>query len=661
FKDGRQVESRDPWLERPFPWEMARIDHSTIVQFGGTVERRLDSQGRLRSDWINTTKVKGVPYDIPIAGYGTNTVNSLRLWSAQATDEFNLDIFNAGDYRKAVEEKVITETISKVLYPADNNPEGKELRLKQQYFFVCCSIHDIIRRYKKAHKGFNDFADKVAIQLNDTHPAIAIAELMRVLVDIEKLEWDKAWSLTESVFGYTNHTLMPEALERWPLPMFERLLPRHLEIIYEINRQFLLKVHIAYPNNYEVQRRMSIIDETGERYIRMANLAVIGSHSVNGVAALHSELVKKDLFADFYKLFPKRFNNKTNGVTPRRWILSSNPELSSLISSKIGDNWLKNLDELKGLLKYVDDDAFLERLQEIKRDNKLRFAKQYLPFKVPSDMIFDVQVKRIHEYKRQLLNILHAIHLYCEFKHNPSSTRVPRLILFGGKAAPGYIAAKNHIKLINDVSEIINNDPTISDKLRVYMVPNYCVSMAEVIIPAADLSEQISTAGKEASGTGNMKFAMNGALTIGTLDGANIEIREHVGKENFFLFGLTEAEVKTLQSEGYSPKLYINESEDLQGVLELLESGFFSPAEHGRYRDIVHWLRTSDPYMICADFDSYVACQRKVEELYIQPREWTQTALRNIANMGYFSSDRTIKQYAEEIWDTKPIHVSLED
>lgn len=661
FKDGRQVESRDPWLERAFPWEMARIDHAAIVQFGGTVERRLDAHGNLQCDWINTNKVKGVPYDIPIAGYGTNTVNSLRLWSAQATDDFNLDIFNAGDYRKAVEQKVITETISKVLYPADNNPEGKELRLKQQYFFVCCSIHDIIRRYKKAHKSFDNFADKVAIQLNDTHPAIAVAELMRVLVDIEKLKWDKAWAITENVFGYTNHTLLPEALERWPLPMFEKLLPRHLEIIYEINRQFLLKVHIAYPNNYDAQRRMSIIDETGERYVRMANLAVIGSHSVNGVAALHSELVKKDLFPEFYKLFPKRFNNKTNGVTPRRWMLCSNPELSELISSKIGNGWLKDAEQLKKLEAYIDDDAFIDALIRIKHNNKARFVKRYLPFNASLDMIFDVQVKRIHEYKRQLLNVLHAIHLYREFKQNPSSTRVPRLILFGGKAAPGYAAAKQHIKLINDVAEIINNDPTINDKLRVYLLPNYCVSMAEVVIPAADLSEQISTAGKEASGTGNMKFAMNGALTIGTLDGANIEIREQVGKENFFLFGLTVDEVKTLKKEGYNPKLYINESEDLQAILELLESGFFAPEDHGRYRNIVSWLRNDDPYMLCADFDSYVACQRKVEELYIQPRAWAKATLHNIANMGFFSSDRTIQQYAEEIWETKPIDVKLED
>ena len=657
FKDGWQVESRDPWLERMNPWEIERLDHAATVQFGGHVEQRLDQNGDLHCDWIDTTKVRGVPYDMPIAGYGTETVNSLRLWSAQATNEFNLNMFNAGDYRKAVEDKVISETISKVLYPADNTPEGRELRLKQQYFFVCCSIHDIVRRYKKTHKDFSQFADKVAIQLNDTHPAIAIAELMRVFIDLEQLKWDVAWDITERVFGYTNHTLLPEALERWPLPMFQKLLPRHLEIIYEINRRFLLRVHIAYPGDYEMQRRVSIIDETGEKFVRMANLAVIGSHSVNGVAAIHSELVKTDLFPDFVKLFPERFNNKTNGVTPRRWMLSANPELSKLITDKIGKGWITDSEELKKLEQFADDNDFLDRIIEIKRNNKRRFAKMYLPFVVSEDMLFDVQVKRIHEYKRQLLNLLHVIHLYRELKKNPKAARVPRLVLFGGKAAPGYAAAKLHIKLINDVAKIINDDPTIKNKLRIYMCPNYCVSLAEVIIPAADLSEQISTAGKEASGTGNMKFALNGALTIGTLDGANIEIRDLVGAENFFLFGLTETEVKTLKNEGYDPKSYIDESEDLKGVLDMIESGFFSPDERSRYQGIVNWLKTDDPYMLCADFDSYIARQKEVEAVFADKRRWAKMAVYNIANMGFFSSDRTIRQYAEEIWDVKSIKV----
>ncbi|MCL2326816.1 MAG: glycogen/starch/alpha-glucan phosphorylase [Proteobacteria bacterium] len=657
FKDGWQVESRDPWLERMNPWEMARPDLAATVNFGGTVEHRTDEDGNLRCDWVNTKKVRGIPYDMPIAGYDTETVNSLRLWAAHATDDFNLGIFNAGDFRKAVEDKVISETISKVLYPADNNPEGRELRLKQQYFFVCCSIHDIVRRYKKTHKDFGQFADKVAIQLNDTHPAIAVAELMRVLVDLEHVKWEDAWSITEKVFGYTNHTLLPEALERWPLPMFEKLLPRHLEIIYEINRRFLLRVHIAYPGDYAMQRRVSIIDETGEKFVRMANLAVIGSHSVNGVAALHSELVKTDLFADFVKLMPERFNNKTNGVTLRRWMLSSNPELSALISEKIGTAWVKDASQLKKLDAYADDKAFLDKILAIKAHNKTRFMHQYLPFEVSTDMLFDVQVKRIHEYKRQLLNVLHVIHLYRLHKKAPNVHRVPRLVLFGGKAAPGYVAAKLHIKLINDVARIINDDPTIKDKLRVYMCPNYCVSMAEVIIPAADLSEQISTAGKEASGTGNMKFALNGALTIGTLDGANIEIREQVGEENFFLFGLTETEVKTLQAEGYDPSAHIEECEDLKAVLDMLESGFFSPEDRTRYRDTVQWLRTQDPYMLCADFNSYITCQKAVEDAFRDKYGWAKMCVHNIARMGFFSSDRTIHQYAQEIWKLSPVQV----
>ena len=658
FRDGYQVESRDPWLERMNPWEIARPDKAATVNFGGHVAHHQDEKGNLVCDWIATTKVRGVPYDMPVAGYGTNTVNSLRLWSAQATNDFNLEIFNAGDYRKAVEDKVISETISKVLYPADNNPEGRELRLKQQYFFVCCSIYDIVRRYKKTHADFKQFADKVAIQLNDTHPAIAVAELMRVFIDQERLSWDEAWAITEKVFGYTNHTLLPEALERWPLPMFEKLLPRHLEIIYEINRRFLLRVHIAYPGNYEMQRRVSIIDETGEKFVRMANLAVIGSHSINGVAAIHSELVKTDLFPDFVKLFPERFNNKTNGVTPRRWMVASNPELTALVTEKLGsDAWIKDADELKKFAAFADDPDVQARMLQIKQDNKIRFAKRYLPFDVDPGMLFDVQVKRIHEYKRQLLNALHVIHLYRQLKLAPSVPHVPRLVLFGGKAAPGYAAAKHHIKFINDIARIINDDPTIKNKLRVYLVPNYCVSVAEIMIPAADLSEQISTAGKEASGTGNMKFALNGALTIGTLDGANIEIRDNVGDENFFLFGLTEPEVKQLKAEGYDPKAYIEESEDLKAVLEMIESGFFSPDDRSRYKDIVHWLRNSDPYMLCADFDSYIARQLDVEKAYLDKKRWARMMILNVANMGFFSSDRTIRQYAEEIWHVKSVVV----
>ncbi len=658
FRDGYQVESRDPWLERMNPWEIAHPEKTVLVHFGGHVEHHVTSKGQLVCDWVDTQTVRGIPYDMPVAGYQTGNVNALRLWSAQASNDFNLDLFNAGDYRRAVEEKVISETISKVLYPADNTPEGRELRLKQQYFFVCCSIHDIVRRYKKNHSDFKQFAQKVAIQLNDTHPAIAVAELMRVFLDEEHLSWDEAWAITEQTFGYTNHTLLPEALERWPLAMFERLLPRHLEIIYEINHRFLLRVHIAFPGDYEMQRRVSIIDESGERYVRMAHLAVIGSHSVNGVAAIHSDLVKTDLFPDFVKLFPERFNNKTNGVTPRRWMVESNPELTALITECLGsDAWIKDSDELTKFAAFADDKKVQQRMLDIKANNKKRFMERYLPFSVPTNMLFDVQVKRIHEYKRQMLNALHVIHLYRELKNNPDADRVPRMVLFGGKAAPGYFAAKQHIKFLNDIARIINDDPSMQNKLRVYFCPNYCVSMAEMIIPAADLSEQISTAGKEASGTSNMKFALNGALTIGTLDGANIEIREKVGDENFFLFGLTEPEVKQLWRDGYNPKACIEKSADLQGVLDMIESGFFTPEDRNRARGIVDWLRNSDPYLLCADFDSYIARQKDVERAYRDKSSWARMMILNVAHMGFFSSDRTIRQYADDIWQLAPINV----
>ncbi len=662
FRDGWQVELGDPWLRTGNPWEIARPDHSAIVQFYGRVEERIGPDGRLYHAWVDTQNVLGVPYDMPVAGFGNHTVNTLRLWSAQATQEFNLGIFNAGDFRRAVEEKVISETISKVLYPADNNPEGRELRLRQQYFFVCCAIHDIVRRYKKTHSDFKAFPEKVAIQLNDTHPAVAIAELMRVLVDVEGMDWDEAWSITERAFGYTNHTLLPEALERWPVAMFQRLLPRHLQIIFEINHRFLRRVHIAAPNDFELQRRVSIIDESGERYVRMAHLAVIGSHSVNGVAALHSDLVKSDLFPDFVKIWPKRFNNKTNGVTPRRWLLSCNPMLSAAITERIGPQWVTHLEALRELEAHADDEAFLQELMQIKRRNKERLleslgARSSLKWDV--DAIFDVQVKRIHEYKRQLLNCLHVITLYQRIKGHRDAEVVPRLVLFGGKAAPGYAAAKLLIKLINDIADIVNADPDMQGRLRVVMPANYGVSMAERIIPAADLSEQISTAGMEASGTGNMKFTMNGALTIGTLDGANIEIREEVGAENFFLFGLKEEEVKSLKRAGYDPTVYIQRSPALQQALELLESGFFSPDDRSRFQPVVRWLRQQDPFMLCADFDAYVACQGEVEQAYLDPMRWAKMVLYNIARVGKFSSDRTISEYAKDIWSLRPVSVKL--
>ncbi|MDX9723605.1 MAG: glycogen/starch/alpha-glucan phosphorylase [Myxococcota bacterium] len=662
IQDGWQIERRDPWLQIGSPWELPRLEYTIAVNFYGRVEQHVDERGRLCHDWVDTQQVLGIPYDLPIAGYGNNTVNTLRLWSARATRQFNLAVFNAGDFRRAVEEKTISEAISKVLYPADHTPEGKELRLRQQYFFVACSIHDIVRRYKKVHDNFDQFADKVAIQLNDTHPAISVAELMRVLVDVEKLPWEKAWELTVAATAYTNHTLLPEALERWPVPMFERLLPRHLQLIYEINQRTLRQVHIASPNDNALLQRVSIIEEGPEKQVRMAHLATIGSHSINGVAALHSELVKTKLLPDFARLYPNRFNNKTNGVTPRRWILQANPLLAAAISKRVGTNWPAQLDSVKILAGLDKDPAFIEEIRVIKQAAKERLARlvaKRCDVILDPQALFDVQVKRIHEYKRQLLNVLHAISRYLEIKRNPNCDLLPRAILFAGKAAPGYAVAKLHIKLINDVAAIINTDPAMKGRLAMAFIPNYSVSAAEIIIPGADLSEQISTAGMEASGTGNMKFAMNGALTIGTLDGANIEIREHVGHDNFFLFGLTEAEVSATKHQGYSPMEYIQASPKLKEALDYLDSGFFSPDDASRYHGLVKGLREHDPYLLCADFDDYLRAQAEVDLLYRQPNEWARKAVHNIAKMGFFSSDRSIREYADEIWGVRSLDIEL--
>ena len=662
IEQGRQIERADDWLRKGNPWEHPRYDYAVPVQFYGRVEERTGAQGGLQIEWVETEDVIGVPYDTPIAGYDNNTVNTLRLWSAKATKELNLTVFNDGDYRKAVEEKSLSESISKVLYPNDRSAEGRELRLKQQYFFVCCSIADIIRRHKRTHDTFESFPDKAAIQLNDTHPAIAVAELMRVLMDLEGLGWDEAWDITTRSIGYTNHTLLPEALEKWPVWMFERLLPRHLGIIYEINRRFLLDVHVRHPKDVALQRTLSIIEEGSTKQIRMAHLAVVGSHSVNGVAALHSELITTQLMPEFAKFWPHKFNNKTNGVTPRRWIMQANPELTQAISSRIGEAWLKDLSQLARLHDFVDDEDFLGELQRIKRHNKAALADIILErtgVQVCVDSIFDVQVKRLHQYKRQLLNCLHIIGLYWQLKQDPELDRVPRTFIFGGKAAPGYWVAKQHIKLIHDVAEIVNHDPAIAGRLRVVFIPNYNVSLAERIIPATDVSEQISMAGKEASGTGNMKFAMNGALTVGTLDGANIEIREEVGEENFFLFGLVAKEVRELKASGYNPQAFIERSPLLSQVVELLESGFFSPGEPGRFAEVVRDLRHEDEYLLCADFDAYVACQQEVDRVYRDQREWTRRVVCNIASMGKFSSDRTIMQYASEIWGVAPVPITL--
>jgi glycogen phosphorylase len=662
--DGYQVERGDAWLVQGTPWEIPRHEYTVTVPMYGRVEERMDEDGVLRVKWVDTEKVLGVPYDTPVAGYGNHTVNTLRLWAARATKEFNFSVFNDGDYRRAVEEKSVSETISKVLYPNDDSPEGRELRLKQQYFFVCCSIHDIIRRYKKNHTTFDAFPDKAAIQLNDTHPAIAVAELMRVLLDKEHLGWDRAWGITQKTIAFTNHTLLPEALETWPVAMFERLLPRHLGIIYEVNRRFLRQVQIHSPGDDGRLERMSIVaGEEGDKTLRMAHLAVVGSHSVNGVAQLHTELVRKQLLPDFAELWPDKFNNKTNGVTPRRWIMQANPRLTEVITQRLGPGWITDLDQLEALEELRDDLDFLHVLQRIKRQNKLALAKlvrDRAGVEVDPDSLFDVHVKRLHEYKRQLLNCVHIVALYQALKAEPHLPRVPRTFIFGGKAAPGYAMAKLHIKLINDVAATINADPAMRGRLKVAFLPNYGVSMAETIIPGTDVSEQISMAGKEASGTGNMKFAMNGALTVGTLDGANIEIREAVGPDNFFLFGLDAPQVAELKRQGYHPAHYIEKSERLQGALDLIRSGFFSPDDKSRFEAVVKGLWTTDPYLVCADFDSYWECHEHVDTAYRDQDGWTRMVVSNLANMGRFSSDRTIREYAREIWGLEPLTITMD-
>jgi len=663
MKDGQQVEQRDDWLQDGSAREMPRYELSQIVNFGGRVEAHTTADGRVVMQWVDTQQVIGLPYDIYVVGHQTDTVGTLRLWSARATRDFNLQLFNEGDFRRAVEQKIDSESISKVLYPNDSTDAGKLLRLQQQYFFVACSIADVIRRYKTRHTSFDDLPHRIAIQLNDTHPSIAVAELMRVLVDVENLDWDRAWDLAQRTLAYTNHTLLPEALEKWPVRMFEKLLPRHLQIIYEINRRFLKIVHVRWPNDTERLQRMSLIEEGHDKQIRMAYLATVGSFSINGVAKLHTELIQQDLLRDFYELWPERFNNKTNGVTPRRWLLNANKRLSELITTRIGSDWtLRDFKQIKRLREFAGDEALLDSLWEVKRQNKLalaRLVKDRVNVELDERSMFVVQVKRIHEYKRQLLALLQVISLYIDIKRNPGLETLPRTYIFSGKAAPGYQIAKQHIHLINDVADIINNDPTVGGRIRVAFVPNYGVSLAEVLIPGADLSVQISLAGKEASGTGNMKLTMNGALTIGTLDGANIEIREEVGAENFFLFGLTAPEVKALRTEGYQPSTFIERSPCLRDVVGMLESGFFSPNDPGRYASVVHNLRSADPFMVCADFDAYVAAEAEAAHAYRDRRSWSRKALLNIAGSARFSSDETVRQYADEIWKIRSVPVDM--
>ena len=664
IEEGQQVERRDNWLQYGNPWEMPRHEDAQTVNFYGRVESRRAPDGRLVYDWVDARQVIGIPYDSFIVGHETNTVNTLRLWAARATRDFDLQLFNEGDYLRAVEEKIDTENISKVLYPNDQTDVGKALRLKQQYFFVACSIADIVKHYKRRHVGFQQFADKIAIQLNDTHPSIAVAELMRVLIDGEGLEWDEAWSITERTLGYTNHTLMPEALERWSVPLMELLLPRHMMIIYEINHRFMRQVQTRWPGDFDRMSRMSIIDESGPKYVRMANLATVGSHSVNGVARLHTELVKAHLLPDFYDLWPERFNNKTNGVTPRRWLLYANPRLSRLLIERLGTRWTNHdLEDLGRLREMANDSTLLDQLWRVKYENKCDLARLIQTtngVSLSPESMFVVQVKRIHEYKRQLLACLQIISHYLRLKANPTASLTPRTYLFAGKAAAGYAMAKLHIKLINDVADVINRDPEIGNRLKVCFIPNYGVTLAQAIIPAADLSVQISLAGTEASGTSNMKLALNGALTIGTLDGANVEIRDEVGHENFFLFGLRTPDVAAVQAAGYDPGAYIARSPALQQALALIESGFFSLGDPTRFAPIVEKLRGHDPYMVCADFDDYVATEERAAVAFQDKAAWSRMALYNIAGGACFSSDATIRQYASEIWNVTPVPVDLE-
>ncbi|QYY37215.1 glycogen/starch/alpha-glucan phosphorylase [Ruficoccus sp. ZRK36] len=663
FIDGRQVERPDNWLQFGNPWQVNRPEYQVSVPLYGHVEYHFDSKGDSYPAWVGTKELIGLPWDIPIVGYGARTVNFLRLWESRASQEFDFSVFNEGGYVEAVREKAIGETISKVLYPNDKTESGKELRLVQQYFFCACSLHDIIRRFRKQnHDNWDAFPDKVAVQLNDTHPAVAVSELMRILVDVEKLEWERAWGICRKVFAYTNHTLLPEALEKWSVPLFQKVLPRHLQIIFEINRRFLEdEVEAQWPGDNVKKSILSIIEEGSPKQIRMAYLATVGSHSVNGVAALHTDLLKKHLFHDFNELWPNKFNNKTNGITPRRFLKVCNPGLAALIEREIGPEWPFDLDRLRGLEKLADDASFQSEYMAVKRANKERLAEiieMDCGVTVSPDAMFDVQIKRLHEYKRQHLNLLHILTLYRDILHHPEKQQAPRVVLFGAKAAPGYELAKDIIYTINKVADVINNDKRVGDKLKVVFLPNYRVSLAERIIPAADLSEQISTAGKEASGTGNMKLALNGALTIGTLDGANVEIKEEVGDDNIFIFGMTVEEVLELRASGYNPWDFYRGDDDLKHVLDWLGSDTFTPG-HPYALDPIRrsLLDGGDPFLCCADFRSYIDCQKLVSDAYLDKPRWAHMAILNTARMGKFSSDRTIREYADDIWNLKPLPV----
>ena len=662
IRDGWQVESTDKWLRLGNPWALERPEDAFEVKMGGHTEKHTDAKGRVRVEWIPQKLVRGVPHDTPILGYRTNTANTMRLWAAQAVESFDFGTFNQGDFLGAVAEKVSSENISKILYPNDEGTQGKQLRLAQQFFFVSCSLQHILKIQASQHRPLAELHRNFAIQMNDTHPAIAVAELMRLLIDEHDMEWDAAWNVTWHTLSYTNHTLLPEALEQWPRGLFGALLPRHLEIIEDINRRHLENVRVKFPADESRVRRLSLINEDGEKFVRMAHLAALGSHAINGVAALHTELLKTQVLSDFYALTPEKFSNKTNGVTPRRWMRLSNPRLAQLLTARIDSGWVRDLEKLRRLEPLVEDHEFCREWRAIKRHNKLRLAvyiQQRLGLTVNPDSMYDVLVKRLHEYKRQHLLILYILTLYKRIQRDPDAEVVPRTFIFGGKAAPGYRMAKLIIKLIHSVGEAINSDPLVRGRLKVVFLPDYSVKLGQRVYPAADLSEQISLAGKEASGTGNMKFAMNGAVTIGTLDGANVEIREEVGAENFFLFGLTTPEVEKRRQEGYSPRAIFESNAMLREVLVSLSNGEFSRGDRTLFEPLVNSLLATDDYMLLADYQSYVDCQDRVSAAYKDQEAWTRMSILNVARIGKFSSDRAIRDYCAEIWKTWPVKIQL--
>jgi len=662
IRDGWQVETTDKWLRLGNPWAIERPEDTFDVKFGGHTEKHTDHNGQTRVSWIPQKVVRGIPHDTPILGYRTNTANTMRLWSAEAVESFDFETFNTGDFFGAVAQKVSSENISKVLYPNDEEIQGKQLRLEQQFFFVSCSLQHILKIQQLQERPLADLHRSFAVQMNDTHPAISVAELMRLLIDENNMDWETAWGVTTRTLSYTNHTLLPEALEQWPIPLFKALLPRHLEIIEEINRRHLEEVAARYPGDAERLHRVSILDEVGGHYVRMAHLAVVGSHAVNGVAELHTELLKALVLRDFYELAPEKFSNKTNGVTPRRWMVLSNPRLTDLITSRVGKAWIHDLEKLRHLESKMDDPELTREWRAIKRQNKEHLAAyiyERMGIRVDADSMFDVMVKRLHEYKRQHLKVLHILTLYKRIQHNPDVDLAPRTFIFGGKAAPGYRMAKLIIKLIHSVAEVIHGDPLVRDRLKVIFLPNFDVKLGHKVYPAADLSEQISLAGKEASGTGNMKFAMNGALTIGTLDGANIEIREEVGAENFFLFGLTTPEVVQKKAEGYNPRSYYESNPLLKEIFDALAGGEFSRGDRKLFEPLLQSLLTRDDYMLLADYQSYVDCQDRVAQAFRDHDQWTRRSIFNVARIGKFSSDRSIRDYCSDIWKTWPVKIDI--